>query len=154
MSIGRWRQKWALGLTSVSIPAGVSGGTPDFLCVAPTPPTLPAAVLHPAGDPSVQLWRRDWPGGSWPSWTGNACCLPSTVGEVVFTHHSGSVAGGGQTMSLGKESLFASQPPGQSLCGLGKLFSLTLNHFFCHNCIPCRVVWIPFSAWDPPMEVG
>ena len=147
MSIGRWRQKWALGLTSVSIPAGVSGGTPDFLCVAPTPPTLPAAVLHPAGDPSVQLWRRDWPGGSWPSWTGNACCLPSTVGEVVFTHHSGSVAGGGQTMSLGTESLFASQPPGQSLCGLGKLFSLTLNHFFCHNCIPCRVVWR--RKWQP-----
>ena len=67
--------------------------------------------------------------------------------EVVFVHHSGSVAGGGQTMSLGKESFFASQPPGQSLCGLGKLFlSLTLN-FFCDNCIPYRVVWR--RKWQP-----
>ena len=119
------RGRSGLGLTSMFIPAGVSGGAPDFLCVAPTPPTIPVAALHPAGNPSVQLWRRDWPGGSWPFWTGDVCCLPSTMGEVVFIHHNGSVAGGGQTMSLGKENLFASQPPGQSLCGLGRLFSLS-----------------------------
>ena len=122
-SVGRWRQRRALRFTSDSIPAAVSVGAPDFLRATSPPPTLPAAALHPARDPSFQLRRRDWPRGSCPSWTGITCCLPSTVGEAAFVCHGGSVAGGGQARALGRHVCWiASRPPGQPLCGLGRLF--------------------------------
>lgn len=125
-SVGRWRQRRALGLTGASIPAVVSVGAPDFLRATSAPPTLPAAALHPARDPSFQLWRRNWPRGSCPSWTGIAGCLPSTVGEAAFIRHGGSVAGGGRARDLGRSMRWiASQPPGQLLCGLDRLFHVS-----------------------------
>lgn len=45
----------ALGLIGMSFPAVVSGGAPDVLRAQAPPPTLPAAVLHPARDPGFQL---------------------------------------------------------------------------------------------------
>lgn len=90
---GQMEAEAGFGAHSASIPAGVSGGAPDFLRTGPSSPPLPVAALHLARDPGFQLWRRDWLGGSYPAWPGMAGCLPGAVREVVFPRHDGSVAG-------------------------------------------------------------
>lgn len=121
--IGRWRQKWALGLLVCSF-LSVSGGAPDFVCFFLR---LYQLLLF-----TCRQWLAMEMELAWRELTaGQVMLLPAQHnGEVVFIHHNGSVAGGGQTMSLGKENLFASQPPESDHCGLGSyLLSLTLNHF-------------------------
>lgn len=71
----------ARGLTGAPVPTAVPEGPPHFLRAGPAPPTLPAAALHAAGDPGVQLWGRDRPEGSGPSRAGTGCCLLGAVGE-------------------------------------------------------------------------